>query len=52
MASQERQLREEIRQWLHMKWTSGLNHNVVPILVEDVARFIEEREKKWQQTQK
>ena len=52
MTEEAKQLRMEVAKMLHDKWTSGLNHLVVYILTEDIARFIEEREEKWQQTQK
>ena len=52
MTTEQQELRLQVAKMLHDKWTSGLNHLVVYILTEDIARFIEEREKKWQQTQK
>ena len=52
MTTEQQELRLQVAKMLHDKWNSGLNHLVVYILTEDIARFIEEREKKWQQTQK
>lgn len=45
LTPEAKDLREQVAKMLHDKWTSGLNHLTVYILVEDVARFIEEREK-------
>ena len=52
MTTEQQELRLQVAKMLHDKWTSSLNHLVVYILTEDIARFIEEREKKWRQTQK
>ena len=52
MTTEQQELRLQVAKMLHDKWTSGLNHLVVYILTEDIARFIEEREEKWKRTQK
>lgn len=45
LTDEQKELRLDVAKMLHNKWTSGLNHLVVYILTEDIARFIEEREK-------
>ena len=52
LTEEAKQLRLDVAKMLHDKWTSGLNHLVVYILTEDVARFIEEREAKWMKNNK
>ena len=46
LTPEAKELREQVAKMLHGKWTNSNNHLVVYILIEDAARFIEEREKK------